>query len=126
MSSVADLIEFVQMETGLESGSFKLTAWGKKMEPYRRVQEFADGGILKVRRIPLMRGGGKVKKQQLKGTAPAGAGARRKAKQQDDDDDRSPEDHTAPNELLPNGLQSHPEAIQECQEPPSPISEFSC
>ena len=37
-----------------------------------------------------MRGGGKqVKKQQLKGTAPAGAGARRKAKPQDDDDDDS-------------------------------------
>jgi hypothetical protein len=34
-----------------------------------------------------MRGGGKVKKQQLKGTAPAGAGARRKAKPQDDDDE---------------------------------------
>ena len=59
MSSVADLIEFVQTATGLDSGSFKLTAWGKTMEPYRRVQEFADGGILKVRCVPLMRGGGK-------------------------------------------------------------------
>ena len=59
MSSVADLIEFVQTKTGLDGGSFKLTAWGKTMEPYRRVQEFADGGILKVRCVPLMRGGGK-------------------------------------------------------------------